>query len=334
MEIKHLLNSLPQHTPVIITSHVNIDGDGLGSMISLYLLLIQKKFKPIMVYDENIPYFYDFLPNLKDIQSLTHPKLKQILENSVFFAVDCSNVQRLGRLNDIKNRCSLVVNIDHHPDNSLYGNINHVDPNCPATTVLIYQIAKKIEAKLDSSLSMSLLTGLITDTGGFQYVELNQNLLNILEDLINQGASVSTIMRYAFKCRRYSALKLLGIALNHFTYDYQYRFGLTYLLQSDFELCHASEEDTEGIVDYGLYIPGSLISVFIKEIDNQTFKVSLRSQEDTNILPIAHAFGGGGHLKAAGFKMNGDFNTIFQTLKEHIRGYLSSQSGAPQSLSV
>ena len=334
MEIQHLLNSLPQKTPIVIASHLNIDGDGLGSMISLYLLLIQKKFDPIMVYDDTIPYFYHFLPNLKDIYPLTHPKLKQIPENTVFFAVDCSNTQRLGRLNDIREKCSLVVNIDHHPDNSSYGTINYVDPRCPSTTILIYQLAKKNGVNLDSSFSMSILTGLITDTGGFQYVELDQKLLNILEDLINQGASVATIMRYAFKCRRYSALKLLGIALNHFVYDYQYHFGLTHLLQSDFELCGASEEDTEGIVDYGLYIPGSLISVFIREVDNHTFKVSLRSQDETNILPIAHAFGGGGHLKAAGFKIQGEFKTVYQNLQEHIRGYLSSQSGTPHSLSV
>ncbi|HHT11330.1 MAG TPA: DHH family phosphoesterase [Atribacter sp.] len=334
MEIQHLLNSLPQKTPIVIASHLNIDGDGLGSMISLYLLLIQKKFYPIMVYDDTIPYFYHFLPNLKDILPLTHPRLKQISENTVFFAVDCSNTQRLGRLNDIREKCSLVVNIDHHPDNSSYGTINYVDPHCPSTTILIYQLAKKSEVELDSSLSMSILTGLITDTGGFQYVELNQQLLSILEDLINQGASVATIMRYAFKCRRYSALKLLGIALNHFVYDYQYHFGITYLLQSDFELCGASEEDAEGIVDYGLYIPGSLISVFIREVDNHSFKVSLRSQDETNILPIAHAFGGGGHLKAAGFKIQGDFKTVYHNLKEHIQGYLSSQSGTPHSLSV
>jgi phosphoesterase RecJ-like protein len=299
MEIKHFIDSLPQKTPMIIASHLNIDGDGLGSMIALYLLLIQKKFDPIMVYDDSIPYFYQFLPHLKDIHSLHHPRLKKISENSVFFAVDCSNTQRLGRLNDIREKCAIVVNIDHHPDNSLYGTINDVDPHCPSTTILIYNLAKKIQTKLDSPLSTAILTGLITDTGGFQYVELNQKLLSILEDLVYQGASVATIMRYAFKYRRNSALKLLGVALNRFIYDSQNRFAMTYLLKSDFELCGASEEDTEGIVDYGLYIPGSLISVFIREIDNHTFKVSLRAQDETNILPIAHAFGGGGHLKAA-----------------------------------
>jgi phosphoesterase RecJ-like protein len=334
MEIQHLLQTLPQKNPIIIASHQNIDGDGLGSMISLYLFLIQKKLNPIMVYDNTIPYFYHFLPNLKDIYPLAHPKLKEISEDTVFFAVDCSNPQRLGQLNDIREKCSLVVNIDHHPDNSSYGTINYIDPHCPSTTILIYQLAKKNEVKLDASLSMSILTGLITDTGGFQYVELNQQLLAILEDLINHGASVATITRYAFKSRRYSALKLLGIALNHFVYDYQFHFGTTYLLRSDFELCGASEEDTEGIVDYGLYVPGSLISVFIREVDNQTFKVSLRSQDETNILPIAHAFGGGGHLKAAGFKIQGDFKTVYQNLKEHIQGYLSSQSGTPHSVSV
>ncbi|HQK82563.1 MAG TPA: DHHA1 domain-containing protein [Atribacter sp.] len=100
------------------------------------------------------------------------------------------------------------------------------------------------------------------------------------------------------------------------------------------EIILEPEEDTEGIVDYGLYIPGSLISVFIREVDNHSFKVSLRSQDETNILPIAHAFGGGGHLKAAGFKIQGDFKTVYHNLKEHIQGYLSSQSGTPHSLSV
>ena len=334
MEIPQLFDSLHRTNPLIIASHLNVDGDGLGSMISLYLLLIQKNFKPLMVNDETIPYFYHFLPHIEDIRPYSSLTSNDIPENSVFFAVDCSNPQRLGRLMELKERCSIVVNIDHHPDNSLFGTINAVDPLCPSTTNLIYRLVKNSGANLDHRLSTAILTGLITDTGGFQYVELNGDLLNIVEELVKQGASVATIMRYAFKFRRLASLKLLGIAFNHLSYEHQYHFGITYLLQDDFHLCGAEEEDAEGIVDYGLYIPGSKVSIFIKEIDSQNYKISLRSQDAVTILPIAHAFGGGGHLKAAGFKIKGDFNTVHQTVMDFVREYLSSSLATSHSLSV
>ncbi len=334
MEIPQIVESLNHNVPMIIVSHQSIDGDGLGSMVSLYLFLVKKKFSPVMIYDETIPYFYQFLPQIENIRPLAQVPLQVIQDNTVFFAVDCSNPQRLGRLNELKEKCHTIINIDHHPDNSFFGTVNYVNPHYPATTLLIYDLIKKTDTKLDPQLAMAILTGLITDTGGFQYVELNSDLLHTVEELVNQGASVATIMRYSFKYRRQTALKLLGIALDHLYYDHHYHFGVTHLLQEDFRSCGAEEEDAEGIVDYGLYIPGSEISVFIKEIDSQNYKISLRSQNETNILPVAHAFGGGGHLKAAGFKIKGDFTTVRQIVIDFIRDYLSSKSTTHDSLHV
>ncbi|MEI6157482.1 MAG: DHH family phosphoesterase, partial [Atribacterota bacterium] len=278
MDSQEIVQTIIKNERFIISSHQNIDGDGLGSMIALYAILFNQSKNVVMLYDETVPYFYHYLPFIEQIKPVSSITNQVNFKNAVFFVVDCSNPQRLGLPQQLLEKCKTVINIDHHPDNSSFGDLNYVVPNYPSTTILIYQLVKELGEKIDRNIATGLLTGLITDTGGFQYTELNSTLLPIIEELTAAGASVASIMRYVFKYRRQEALKLLGVALNHLYYDPHANFGVIYLLQDDFRACGATEEDAEGIVDYGLYIPGSEISVFIREVDRDNFKISLRSQ--------------------------------------------------------
>ncbi|MBC7216960.1 MAG: bifunctional oligoribonuclease/PAP phosphatase NrnA, partial [Candidatus Caldatribacterium sp.] len=288
----------------VVTSHQNIDGDGLGSALALFFLLQKMGKEAKVVYDGRVPYFYLFLPGAESILSFeAFVSLGEPFDALV--VVDCSNPGRLGRVEELFPKASFVVNVDHHPDNAMFGHANFVVPSSPASALLVYELVQKVRVPLDSDIATNILTGIVTDTGGFQFAELNRGMFTVVGELVASGASLSTIMRYVFRYRRVEALKLLSRALEHLVFDSSCGCATTYLTQRDFEECGAREEDAEGIVDYGLYIPEAEVSIFFKEIAPGVYKVSLRSRGDFDVLSVAHHFGGGGHRKAAGFKMSG-----------------------------
>ncbi|MEN3202169.1 MAG: bifunctional oligoribonuclease/PAP phosphatase NrnA [Atribacterota bacterium] len=302
----------------VVTSHQNIDGDGLGSALALASLLKKMGKEVRVVYDGRVPYFYLFLPGAEEVLSY-EAFCSSFGSLDAFVVVDCSNPGRLGRVEELLQKASLVVNIDHHPDNSKFGHVNFVDPSSPASALLVYELAREMRIPLDANIAVPILTGIVTDTGGFQFAELNQTMFTIVGELVASGASLSTIMHHVFRYRRIEALKLLGRALEHLVFDPSYGCATTYLTQEDFAMCNAQEEDAEGIVDYGLYIPEAEVSIFFKEIAPEVYKVSLRSRQGFDVLSVAHHFGGGGHRKAAGFKMVGPLSLVYETVTGYVK---------------
>ncbi len=327
MKAETVCSFLKKNKRFLISSHQNIDGDGLGSMLATRNLLRAMGKETCMVYDGNIPYYYLFLPGVEDIASYEeYERSSSGFHWDVCVVVDCSNPERLGRTDRLRLEIANVVNIDHHPDNSNYGTLNYVDYTCPSSSLMVYRLVKESAVPIDYALATQVMTGFITDTGGFQFVELESGLLSLMSELVEAGASISTIMRYVFKYRRFEALKLLGRALLHLEYDARHGYAFTYLTRQDFHECNSLEEDVEGIVDYGLHISEAEMSVFLKEMEPGLFKVSLRSQGRINILPIAHHFGGGGHFKAAGFTLPGDLQQATSRVKTFLKHFFEADN--------
>ncbi len=200
---KEIIEAFQLHNHFIIISHQNIDGDGLGSMLATFFFLKEEGKESFMIQDEAIPYFYEFLPGKEELLTLEEfYSLNSSSERDVVIVLDCSHPDRLGRLKELCNGASLLVNIDHHPDNARFGDINWVVPDSPSSTLLVYELIKEAGVKISSDMAINLLTGFVTDTGGFQFVDMDSRLLQVVEDLINSGASLAQIMRYAFHFRR------------------------------------------------------------------------------------------------------------------------------------
>ncbi|MGQ9473873.1 MAG: DHH family phosphoesterase [Candidatus Caldatribacteriaceae bacterium] len=320
-EIDPVIQTIKSHRRFVVTSHQNIDGDGVGAIVAFSSLLLTLQKDVIMVNNGKVPYFYRFLPKTSEIISYedfqkTYPRGNYSPEALV--VIDCSNLDRLGKMSRIAQDIPLVVNIDHHPDNSLFGHVNWVIPEV-SSTILIYTLFKEMKIPLDKEASSSILNGIISDTGGFSFAEVDSRMLVILEELVSQGASVAEIMRHNFRFRRLESLKLLGKALERLSYDPELGIAFTYLVQGDFREFHSRTEDAEGIVDHGLYIPGAKIAILFRETEEKVFKVSLRAQGEYEVLSIAHHFGGGGHLKAAGFKIVGERREIMQKVLDFVQ---------------
>ncbi|NSW75336.1 MAG: bifunctional oligoribonuclease/PAP phosphatase NrnA [Candidatus Atribacteria bacterium] len=312
--IAEVIEAIQSRHHFVVVSHQNIDGDGIGALLSFYALLSSLNKHVVMVNDGNVPYFCRFLPDTEKILSYEDFCKAHLAKGHPFetlIVVDCSNLSRLGKMSEMVKAFSFIINVDHHPDNSFFGNVNWVVPEA-SSTMLVYTLFKEMGVALNKSVASSILNGLISDTGGFSFVEVDSKMFTVLEDLVAHGASVSESMRHNFRFRRSEALKLLGRALERLVYDGDSGISYTYLVRQDFVELHAEAEDTEGIVDYGLYIPGAEISILFRETEEKVFKVSLRAQGEREVLSIAHHFGGGGHLKAAGFKIAGELEVVIQ----------------------
>ncbi|MDI3530903.1 MAG: bifunctional oligoribonuclease and phosphatase NrnA, partial [Candidatus Atribacteria bacterium] len=181
-----------------ITSHQNIDGDGIGSALAVYFLLKGLNKKARVIYDAPVPYFYEFLPGVSFIEKFAGSDFKK----EVLVVVDCSNLKRTGQIAETAGNYQIIVNIDHHPDNQYFGNVNLVDPEAPSCSLLLYKLIKENNFVLTREIATSILTGIITDTGNFQFVEMNTYLLEVLSELTQQGASLSQIIKHAFRYRK------------------------------------------------------------------------------------------------------------------------------------
>ncbi|MCX7667940.1 MAG: bifunctional oligoribonuclease/PAP phosphatase NrnA [Atribacterota bacterium] len=322
--VAEVIQAIQSHHHFVVVSHQNIDGDGVGALLSFYALLSSLNKNVVMVNNGSVPYFCRFLPETEKILSYEDFRrvyLEKERSFEVLIVVDCSNLSRLGKMSEMVKAFSCIINVDHHPDNSFFGDVNWVTPEA-SSTMLVYTLFKETGIPLDKSVASSILNGLISDTGGFSFVEVDSRMFAVLEDLVACGASVAESMRHNFRFRRSEALKLLGRALERLVYDGDSGISYTYLVREDFVELRAEAEDTEGIVDYGLYIPGAEVSILFRETEEKVFKVSLRAQGRREVLSVAHHFGGGGHLKAAGFKITGELEAVIQEVLGFVQNVL------------
>lgn len=281
----------------ILFTHVNPDGDAIGSVFGFYYFL-ETLGKDVSIFISNsIPYYYEFL--LEDNMNIIN-ELERRYDVGIVF--DCSDVKRVIENYDIRNNVSLLVNIDHHPTNTFFGDINIVNPEASSVTEIIYEIIRKIIPKIPKKVADCLMTGLITDTGSFKYSNTTYKALKIAGELVKNGAKIWEISKEIYDKRKLASLRLLGVALLRL--QIYGNIGWSYIEKEDMEEYNANVEDTEGIIDLLRTLRDVDLVILFYPTSNNKIKVSMRSKnKNLDISEIALKFGGGGHREAAGFQV-------------------------------
>lgn len=281
----------------ILFTHVNPDGDAIGSVFGFYYFL-ETLGKDVSIFIPNsIPYYYEFL--LEDNMNIIN-ELERRYDVGIVF--DCSDVKRVIENYDIRNNVSLLVNIDHHPTNTFFGDINIVNPEASSVTEIIYEIIRKIIPKIPKKVADCLMTGLITDTGSFKYSNTTYKALKIAGELVKNGAKIWEISKEIYDKRKLASLRLLGVALLRL--QIYGNIGWSYIEKEDMEEYNANVEDTEGIIDLLRTLRDVDLVILFYPTSNNKIKVSMRSKnKNLDISEIALKFGGGGHREAAGFQV-------------------------------
>lgn len=304
----------------ILTCHVQPDGDGIGAALALGQALLAHGKNVSIVYgdDKGLPVSYRFLPSF-DLFTSAVPDFGSY----IFVALDCANIKRLGELKNMAFASSLLINIDHHPDNSNYGDINLVEPEVSSCSEQIYNILRAGAYTIDHDIALCLYVGMVTDTGRWQYSNTTARSLRVAAELIERGVDPNYIFQNIYEKNSLARLKITGLGLSKAVFMPEVKFIYTVITKEELNEMGAGINDTESLVDWLRGVEGATVAAAVKETFNDDIKVSLRSKGKVDVSAIAAVFNGGGHRNAAGFVSH---KSLPQTVNSLISAMEKTQS--------
>ncbi len=306
-----VVEALASHDRFLVTTHESPDGDALGSMLGATLALRAAGKDALMYIPGSLPFPVEsaFLP-LEEV--LREPPSD--LETRVLLTIDCANERRLGPDDGLLERASLVVNVDHHHDNSRFGAVNLVVADASSSSEIVADLLAALGAPLSPTIAEALYVGLVTDTGRFQYSNTTPKALRLAAELAEAGADVNAVFRHVYETIQFEKLKLLGLALERAERYSEGRLLVSRLVRSDFANVGAEESYADGVIDILRQTEGTEVVALMREpLQRQgpAHRVSLRSSTDAiDVSAIARERGGGGHRQAAGFSSDESFAEI------------------------
>jgi phosphoesterase RecJ-like protein len=300
----------------LVTTHENPDGDALGSMLAMRLALEQLG-KDVLMYlggQAPLPAEYAFM----DLDGLLRQVPPDAAER-VLLAVDCANESRLGPDPEVLQQAPRVVDIDHHHDNTRFGDVNVIDPTASSTGELLRDLFRELSVALTPPIAEALYIALVTDTGRFQYTNTTPKALRLAAELVEAGADLHRIFQGVYETVQFAKLKLLARALERAQVYEGGRLVVSYLLRDDFAEVGAAEPYSEGIIDFLRAVEGADMAVLIREPPRPggpTRRVSLRaSHDELDVSAIARKSDGGGHRQAAGFSSEASIEEITEFVR-------------------
>ncbi len=276
---------------IVLCSHVNPDGDTLGSMIAFYLALKQIGKRSIMFNaTKELAKRYDFLPFVS--------KIKKDFPNKcdLLICFDSGSFKRVG----IEKGDYKVVNIDHHVSNTNFGDINFVNIKHASCTISVYEILKKSSIKIDRLIATCIYVGLVEDTNFFSY-NVDANVFKIAGELVDRKVDPILVAKNLKERDSLSKLRLTAKFLDNFELKCQAKVAIGEVTQKMLKICGATKSDSEHLADILKSLATVELVIFIFEEKESEYKVSLRSKGDIDVSKIASKFGGGGHKNSAGF---------------------------------
>ena len=324
-DFEAVLDALRGKERFLVVTHENPDGDALGSMLAMTLGLRQLG-KDVVMHlagEAPLPGEFGFL-QLDELRR----DLPDDLDERVLLAVDCANERRISPDREAIEGSRLVVDVDHHHDNSRFGDVNLIVADASSTAEIVRDILAGLGVTLTPEIAEALYVGLVTDTGRFQYANTSPKALRLAAELVEAGADVHGIFRNVYETVQIAKLKLLGRALDHAQVYEGGRLIVSYLLREDFAAVGAVEPYSEGIIDYLRQAEGAELVALVREPPTDggpTHRISLRSSKDeVDVSAIARQQGGGGHRQAAGFSSEKSIAEIVEFIR---RAFVAATSG-------
>ena len=285
---------------IAIASHVNPDGDTLGSATAMYLALKSAGKEVSLFCDGKVPDQLAFLP-AADMFRVPEGNEGPF---DLMLAVDVSDPGRLGKCAGLIGRSRMTAQIDHHSTNPMYMQVNSVDGTAPATCILILEQIDTLGIPLTKETAVCLYTGISTDTGNFAFASTNAEAFRMMARLMEQGLPLGQLNRILFREKSRAQILLLGKALSTLVFRGSGRIAVMKLTGEDFKTCGALSEHADTLVNYGLDTTGTMMALLAREDGDGRVKMSLRAREPYRVDDTAKAFGGGGHPQASGISMN------------------------------
>lgn len=300
------------HT-VGISGHVRPDGDCVGSTLAIYNY-ISTYYPEIIVdlYLESIPDVFQFLKNADKI----HHSFEEVKQFDLFIVLDCGDAGRLGPTAKYFESASQTFCIDHHVSNQAFADENYIYPDASSTCELVYELLDT--DKITKEIAECLYTGMVHDTGVFQYSCTSAKTMNIAGVLMEKGINYSKIVDDTFYTKTYNQNRILGQALLDSKLYLEGKVIATYVTCEQMRKFECGPKQLDGIVNQLRVTKDVIVAAFLYENEDASYKVSLRANGDFNVADVVAVFGGGGHVKAAGCTMEGSVEEILERLTAEI----------------
>jgi phosphoesterase RecJ-like protein len=324
-DLERVAGELRTRDRFLLTAHEGPDGDALGSLLGMHKVLTQLGKDSVMFMAAKefpLPVEYRFLP----LEEVFHEPPADMADRTVIF-LDCGNIDRMP-VEWLTSGGNDIINIDHHHDNTCFGDINLVEVGASCTAEIVYDLALLLGAKIKPEIASALYVGLITDTGKFMYENTNAHTHRVAAELIDAGVDVDDTYRRLYEHVPLEKLRLVSRALEGIQSYCDGRLMVSYITKADYDATGAGEEMTEGLIDHLRSIEGTKVAAVIRDLANRgraARKVSLRSSAgDVDVSAIARLNGGGGHKRAAGFSTDLEIKSLVEFLIREVSNQLDA----------
>ena len=311
--LKQIIEELKKAHSFVLVSHIDPDGDTIGSVLALGLMLEGMGKKVTLFCQDSVPDIYEFLPHASKFKT----EIPSTQKFDLGMVLDAGSIKRVGRGIDVLLQAKQVINIDHHSDNTLYGDLNLVKP-VSSVAEIIYEFPKALNIKITPAIAQCLMAALMTDTGGFRYSNTTVTTMEIGAALAHAGASPSLIAREVYESKPLPAMQLLAKALGRAKTAKNGKLIWTVISRATMNKLGARDQDAMGVVDSLRSIKGVEVAVVIREYRVGKIKVNLRSKMSVNVSRIAKKLGGGGHPRSSGVVLEGKLSELVEKIVKTI----------------
>jgi phosphoesterase RecJ-like protein len=317
--IATIAQELRENERFLLATHVNPDGDAIGSLAALALVL-KKMGKQVTAYcQDEVPGFLQFLPYsqliVREIPRTEHFDLAVVL--------DCGELERIGSAVQSLRKAKRIIHIDHHSPGNNFGQLNLVKPESSSTAEILYDIFQAIPTALDVDVAENLYTAILTDTGSFRFANTTEKALVIAAEMVALGVVPEKVASAVYHSMSPERLKLLVLSLNTLTLRCEGRLAAIWVSREMFEETGTSSMETEGFVNYPRALNSTEMALFFKEMRSGEVNVSLRSRGTQNVANFARFYGGGGHQDAAAFRCEGLLSQVIETVLTAAEGFIA-----------
>ena len=320
MKFNQLEELIKNSKKILIVSHINPDGDAIGSVSSMYTTIYDnfKKKSDILVIG-HLPNCYKSLPNIDKAEF----KFNDSMVYDLVITLDVASLDRLSNAKILFDKAVKTINIDHHKTNNGFGDINVVSPEASSTGEVLLGIYNEQNWEISLDSAVGLYTAILTDTGGFRYENTSENVFKSAAQLVKIGINPNEIYKNCYEKKSKNFVMFQNYCINKAVFVDDDKIAYSTVYKKDIEKFHGEEDFTEGLVEILRAIDTTDIAFLAKEIDSKTTKISMRSKK-SDVADLCSVFGGGGHTFAAGCtvktNVEGAVKRILKTIEEKSNG--------------
>ncbi len=311
MTLDKILEEIKKAETIVISAHESPDGDALGSCMAMKLILEQMGKKPTVIIPEYSRLF-KFLPKIEEVKKDSEVEIYDLA-----ISLDCANLSRLvGK--EYFEKAKRTIVIDHHGSNNMYGDLNYVNPASPSCCEILAVIIEYFGINITKDIGTCIMTGIITDTGGFRHKSTNAETFEFAAELLRKGVDISGIYKKTLRTNTTANFLLTKKVMDRMEVLEDGKVTYTYITLEDEKEVKAEPGDHEGLVEIGRDIEGVEVSIFVRQTEENTYKISLRSGEYVNVSDVCLMFGGGGHPRAAGATIQGTLEEVKERILKEV----------------